>query len=733
VPSFAGESATAKVYTLTESGGVWTLRFGDGINGAIPPKDDQISIFYSAPGAISGQVFQIEQDPTIATKYWASFGDSCRTESGGVATSDDSGATWTVVRSDPDAGRVGLGVGADGKTAYASRAKCNGALLDIEKTTTGGGIGTWKATAVKPPNYFHFTSNDENGQGNYDNVVAVDPTDANRAAFGGITILTTSDGGGKFTDAGRVNDNPSGAIHPDFHALAFTGAKTFYAGEDGGLYSTTDMGGTGQPADWTNLNGGADPTKRLAITQFYSGAALTSTNLLGGTQDNGSVYPNGGTSALPTMTDITSSDGFFTAIDPTVDPTNPTAVTLYTEYPFMGIRRLTGTPPNFTDTRISPCGGGGGGSAGRCVAGEINDPVAFGAPFVKDPLDPQNLTGTTTAGSAQVTNVSSLVGLRVGESFSGEGIPANTTILFVGTNWAPSRAFALGQTIVGGGHTQKVTTAGTSGTTQPTWNTSGGTTDDGTVVWTDEGPTSAKVLRLSNQATAPGSSFTAGGGRLLAGSARVWETTNARSSAPTWKAISPALTKTTTGTLSFIALPPTGGNTIFTTSNDGAVFRTTDGTTWTDITGNLPGLSNSFTNPARKPFFTSVAFNPTNSAEAWVTAGVLGVGRVYHTLNADQGANTTWVDQTGTGGGVLPDAPVLSVVQKPGTDTIDLGTYYGVWECTQCAGKNTAVAWHRLGTKLPINVDVDKLTVSNDKKSLVAWTFGRGIWTLPLS
>ena len=57
-------------------------------------------------------------------------------------------------------------------------------------------------------------------------------------------------------------------------------------------------------------------------------------------------------------------------------------------------------------------------------------------------------------------------------------------------SWQPDFAYALGFTIVDPKlHVQMVTTPGTSGATQPTFNDNGGTTADGTVVWTDEGMT----------------------------------------------------------------------------------------------------------------------------------------------------------------------------------------------------------------------------------------------------
>jgi hypothetical protein len=162
-----------------------------------------------------------------------------------------------------------------------------------------------------------------------------------------------------------------------------------------------------------------------------------------------------------------------------------------------------------------------------------------------------------------------------------------------------------------------------------------------------------------------------------------------------------------------------------------------NGVNWANITGTgLPTTANT-TNPAAtvaKPLLTSVAFNPTDPAEAWVTVGALGndgpVG-IWHTTNALAGAGTTWANLAE--GTDLPNAPVLSVIQSPtNTNTIYVGTYYGVWQCTSCGGSAPAPNWERLGTNLP-NAEVNQLTLTSDNKTLVAWTYGRGVWTLPLS
>jgi hypothetical protein len=64
---------------------------------------------------------------------------------------------------------------------------------------------------------------------------------------------------------------------------------------------------------------------------------------------------------------------------------------------------------------------------------------------------------------------------------------------FIVTAWQASNPYSLNQEILDTNlNLQKVTTAGTSGTTHPTWNTTG-TTADNSVVWTSQGSMSANA------------------------------------------------------------------------------------------------------------------------------------------------------------------------------------------------------------------------------------------------
>jgi len=353
----------------------------------------------------SQAVTQVVQDPGAPARLWVSAGDFCQTEAGDVLISNDGGASWSVVtpsflRSTSGASRVGLGVGGQ-NVAYLAAADCRGNLLDLEKSLTAG--TSWSRIPPGTPGAFNYFNVGGGGQGEYDNIVAVDPVNPNKAVFGGITILATRDGGASFSDVGRVTGG--GVIHPDFHAVAFTGADSFYAGNDGGVWSTTTLGGTGSRADWTNLNA------TLGTVQFYQGSALDLNHILGGTQDNGSAGNFPGAAGLPAWQEYDSGDGGFTAIDPT-----PGSTTVFTVQPgldiFKGQTTLTGAPTSPYDSFVpaGPCRRGSQPPDPAC-----NDPRAFVAPLVMDPTNPQRLLAGTN---------------RVYQSLSG-GLPAGPS------GWAP--------------------------------------------------------------------------------------------------------------------------------------------------------------------------------------------------------------------------------------------------------------------------------------------------------
>lgn len=148
-----------------------------------------------------------------------------------------------------------------------------------------------------------------NDQGFYDNYIAVNPQDPNNVYAGGIDVWRTTNG---YSFVNITNGYEIGAtVHVDQQCAAFdpSNKRVVYFGNDGGIYSTLDLGDNFQ-----NLN------NNLAITQFYAlDIDLTQKNKnYGGTQDNGTVGNNSSTQ----WEDVAGGDGFTVL----VVPSNPNII-----------------------------------------------------------------------------------------------------------------------------------------------------------------------------------------------------------------------------------------------------------------------------------------------------------------------------------------------------------------------------------------------------------------------
>src|SRR5438094_788342 len=392
VTSLATDPANGSiVYAGTAGGGVWKSTNG-GSNWTSTSAGQATLASLEGASAIGALAI----DPNNSLIVYAGTGEDNQSDSQagwGILKTTDGGTTWTNIGSATFArqhiGGLVLGV-TTGGIAYLAAADCttNG-LVDMEKTANGG--SSWTTIPVSgpgtPSGLIDYFDAGAGGQGDYDNVVAIDPYDTtgNTAIFGGIDALATTDGGASFVNITRGYNG--GVVHPDFHAIAYTARSTFYFGSDGGVWTTADNGGaatqtSGDASHWTNRNA------TLGTVQFYTGTALDAGNLLGGAQDNGTAGSFNSDAAVvrPAWKEYLDGDGGYTAIDPT-----PGSTTIYTEFPHLGIQRGSSfytLPPspytNFSDA--GPCRPTSNPQDPACT-----DPTSFIAPFVMDPTNPNRL------------------------------------------------------------------------------------------------------------------------------------------------------------------------------------------------------------------------------------------------------------------------------------------------------------------------------------------------------
>jgi photosystem II stability/assembly factor-like uncharacterized protein len=305
---------------------------------------------------------------------------------GGIYRTTDGGTSWNKIASNlPTAnyGRVALAPdpnNANNLFAVFESTDITPAgdagLKGIYKSTDAG--ANWTQLASPPKILSTGNMSYLKDQGSYDNVIAVDPNNSNNIYVGGIDMMKSTNGGtswSQLTFWDPFYGTP--AVHADHHAIVFdkNNANTLFNGNDGGVYKTTNGGGS-----WTMLNNG------LGITQFYSGSVYKSgSTYYGGTQDNGHLkYTGTGTQ----WSAVYGGDGGYSA----VDQSNSSLV--YEEYVYLDMRKSTN----------------GGGNWTNCVTGltdaNNNSKSLFIAPFA---MNPEN-SGVLVAGSDKVWVTSNSAG-----------------------------------------------------------------------------------------------------------------------------------------------------------------------------------------------------------------------------------------------------------------------------------------------------------------------------------
>jgi hypothetical protein len=224
-------------------------------------------------------------------------------------------------------------------TLYAS-VGTNLTPVAVYKSINSG--GNWTKLTATPDftgqAYSYGSGTDE--QGGYDNVVAVDPTNANHVLAGGIAQVETKNGGTSWTNVngGAFFSGVINKIHPDQHALAFSGTSV-WIGNDGGVFRYTPS--TGAVA---NTNG------NLNITQFYYGFNVVAGTVLAGSQDNATARTS--SSTVSRWTGIASGDGGPSQITPNAASIQflEANQNLYVTTDAFATTRRNITPPAFTTT-----------------------------------------------------------------------------------------------------------------------------------------------------------------------------------------------------------------------------------------------------------------------------------------------------------------------------------------------------------------------------------------------
>lgn len=193
---------------------------------------------------------------------------------------------------------------------------------------------------------------------------------------------------------------------------------------------------------------------------------------------------------------------------------------------------------------------------------------------------------------------------------------------------------------------------------------------------------------------------------LLAGTHRVWQTTN---SATTWGTISPDLTGG--GHLRALAIAPTDSSVIYSGSSDGRVYVTINrGASWQLRNTGLPAGR----------IISDIVVSPADPLIAYLSVDTASGGRLFETSDG----GVTWVDKTGT---FPAGIRAMSLAVDFSTATFYLGTDYGMYSTSDGGAR-----WVPESTNLP-SVAVYDAQIDALNGYLVAATHGRGMWRAALS
>jgi photosystem II stability/assembly factor-like uncharacterized protein len=160
-----------------------------------------------------------------------------------------------------------------------------------------GSGGQWTDLSSNIPANQSTTFDNFNGQGSYDLVVSVHPSDSNLVIIGGTNLWRSTDGFttpnntsiiGGYRVGSSEGDGNWGSYpnhHPDQHVILYlpSNDSVMINGNDGGIYMTQDV--FKDTVKWESLNNGYNTTQlyTVAISKNHNSELLQ-----GGFQDNGS-------------------------------------------------------------------------------------------------------------------------------------------------------------------------------------------------------------------------------------------------------------------------------------------------------------------------------------------------------------------------------------------------------------------------------------------------------------
>ncbi len=207
---------------------------------------------------------------------------------------------------------------------------------------------------------------------------------------------------------------------------------------------------------------------------------------------------------------------------------------------------------------------------------------------------------------------------------------------------------------------------------------------------------------------------------VYCGREKVWRTINQEQDL--WEAMSPVLidedfvTEATSHNISALAQSTVNPDMFFVGTSDGYLWRTLDdGEHWEKVGNDMP-----------ERYFSDVRPSPNDASRVYVS--ITGYEDNDNTpyIYMSQDSGRTYIQIAGD----MPQIAVNDILIPPDQDTEDvivIATDAGVYVTT-----DTGATWHRLGNNMPI-MPVYDLAYNTVTDELVAGSFARGIWSIPMA
>ncbi|NJB81462.1 T9SS type A sorting domain-containing protein [Wenyingzhuangia aestuarii] len=275
--------------------------------------------FLTTDGTPSPYVFsdvEIAADNSI----WAATKGNLFGDGGGKVFRSTDGENFTEKYSFTNGGRVELAVSKqNANTVYALASTNDSKKVALVKTTNGTNF-----IAMANPNDVDVdipADDFARNQGFYNLTLEVDPTDDTVLYAGGIDLFRSANSGtswsqiSKWSNNNNLNSLNVSLVHADHHAVVFNpldSNKAVFANDGGIYYSANISSATSSATAIKSRNTGYN------ITQFYSGAIGQDKDdelLLGGAQDNGSLFGVNVQEGVNSFIDIYGGDGIQSFID----------------------------------------------------------------------------------------------------------------------------------------------------------------------------------------------------------------------------------------------------------------------------------------------------------------------------------------------------------------------------------------------------------------------------------